>query len=117
MAFLRVLCVKAFDVLSIYDDRNRKTTPWHFPLIGFLDFKPQAAGRNMFQDRVLPQTCKPLAQSDSLTLWESKTLHKAVVSILARALECCFHLPAKVNDDNRKSSIVKKARKREEARF
>ena len=60
-----------------------------------------------------------------------RPLHKAVVSVLARALECCLDppldfrnpqrsfggVPAIVNDDNRESSIDEKTGTAAEARF
>jgi formamidopyrimidine-DNA glycosylase len=40
----------------------------------------------------------PLRRSDHLTSGESRALHKAVVSVLARALECCLHPPPDFRD-------------------
>jgi formamidopyrimidine-DNA glycosylase len=40
----------------------------------------------------------PFRRSDLLTALELRTLHKAVVSVLARALECCLHPPPDFRD-------------------
>jgi formamidopyrimidine-DNA glycosylase len=40
----------------------------------------------------------PLRRSDRLTAAESRTLHKAVVSVLTRALEYCLHPPPDFRD-------------------
>jgi formamidopyrimidine-DNA glycosylase len=40
----------------------------------------------------------PLRRADSLNAGESRLLHKAIVSVLARALECCLHPPPDFRD-------------------
>jgi formamidopyrimidine-DNA glycosylase len=40
----------------------------------------------------------PLRRSDLLSAVEARTLHKAVVSVLTRALECCLHPPPDFRD-------------------
>ena len=42
----------------------------------------------------------PLRRADSLTNAEARGLHKAIVSVLARALECCLHPPPDFRDAN-----------------
>jgi formamidopyrimidine-DNA glycosylase len=40
----------------------------------------------------------PRRRADSLTSSEARRLHKAIVSVLARALECCLHPPPDFRD-------------------
>ncbi len=40
----------------------------------------------------------PRCRANSLTTAESRRLHKAIVSVLARALECCLHPPPDFRD-------------------
>jgi formamidopyrimidine-DNA glycosylase len=40
----------------------------------------------------------PLRRANSLTNAEARRLHKAIVSVLARALECCLHPPPDFRD-------------------
>jgi formamidopyrimidine-DNA glycosylase len=42
----------------------------------------------------------PLRRANSLTTPEARRLHKAIVSVLARALECCLHPPPDFRDAN-----------------
>jgi formamidopyrimidine-DNA glycosylase len=42
----------------------------------------------------------PLRRANSLTTAEARRLHKAIVSVLARALECCLHPPPDFRDAN-----------------
>ena len=42
----------------------------------------------------------PIRRANSLTTAEARRLHKAIVSVLARALECCLHPPPDFRDAN-----------------
>jgi formamidopyrimidine-DNA glycosylase len=42
----------------------------------------------------------PLRRANSLSPVEARRLHKAIVSVLARALECCLHPPPDFRDAN-----------------
>jgi formamidopyrimidine-DNA glycosylase len=42
----------------------------------------------------------PLRRANSLATAEARRLHKAIVSVLARALECCLHPPPDFRDAN-----------------
>jgi formamidopyrimidine-DNA glycosylase len=73
------------------------------PLKEFLLDQSRVAGiGNIYSCESLWQAkLNPLRRANSLTTAEAGRLHKAIVSVLARALECCLHPPPDFRDANR----------------
>src|SRR5580698_9912356 len=72
------------------------------PLKEFLLDQSRVAGiGNIYSCESLWQAkLNPLRRANSLTTAEARRLHKAIVSVLARALECCLHPPPDFRDAN-----------------
>jgi formamidopyrimidine-DNA glycosylase len=72
------------------------------PLKEFLLEQSHVAGiGNIYSCESLWQAkLDPRRRANSLTTAESRRLHKAIVSVLARALECCLHPPPDFRDAN-----------------
>ncbi len=93
------------------DAVSRDFTPAHFiemlassrrPLKEFLLDQSHVAGiGNIYScESLWHAKIDPRRRANSLKAMESGRLHKAIVSVLARALECCLHPPPDFRDAN-----------------